>query len=193
MVHDQGVLRRGLLIDVGVHLLDLALHLMEFPDPAQVLGQTYENFGRRMRDYDFESMWAGPPDYDGICNVEDAAEALIRFTNGVTLELHVAWAGNYPSKLIPISQVAVLGDQGGVAFELFGSEVHLTRSRDGKLEDTSLPVEGDDFLLLQFQDFLRSVQLRNVQGATAQQAIAVQTLVEAVYESSRVGEIVALS
>ncbi len=182
----------GALIDVGVHLIDLALYLLDFPEPVQVLGQTYENFGRRMKDYDYEDMWGGPPNYDGVCNVEDAAEALIKFSGGTTLEIHVAWAGNYPSKMIPVSQMVVLGDRGGLAFELFGSEVHLTQQQHGKLVDTTLQIKEDDFFLMQFQDFLQSIALREVQGANAQQATAVQTLVEAIYESSRASEPVAM-
>lgn len=178
----------GALIDVGVHLIDLSLYLLDFPDPTQVLGQTYENFGRRMQDYDYESMWSGPPNYDGICNVEDAAEALIKFSNGATLELHVAWAGNYPSKLMPVSQVALLGSKGGLAFELFGTEVHLAQQEDGKLVDSATPIADDEFFLRQFQDFTNSIQLREVQGANPQQATLVQTLVETIYESSRIGE-----
>ncbi|MDZ4656115.1 MAG: Gfo/Idh/MocA family oxidoreductase [Bythopirellula sp.] len=182
----------GALIDVGVHLIDLALFLLDFPEPVQVLGQTYENFGRRMKDYDYEDMWSGPPNYDGICNVEDAAEALIKFANGTTLEIHVAWAGNYPCKLMPVSQMAMLGDRGGLAFELFGSEVHLTQEQNGKLVDSALPIDGDDFFLMQMHDFLKSIALREVQGANSQQATAVQAVVEAVYESSRIGEPVAM-
>ncbi len=144
-----------------------------------------------MKDYDFENMWSGPPNYDGICNVEDAAEALIKFSDGATLELHVAWAGNYPSKLMPVSQVALLGDKGGLAFELFGTEVHLTQQEKGKLVDTTLPITDDDFMLRQFQDFMKSVQFREVRGANPRQATSVQTLVESIYESSRISEPVA--
>ena len=33
-----------------MHLVDLALHLLEFPDVQRVSGRTFANFGRRMRD-----------------------------------------------------------------------------------------------------------------------------------------------
>jgi predicted dehydrogenase len=182
----------GALIDVGVHLIDLSLFLLDFPQPTQVLGQTYENFGRRMKDYQFENMWSGPPNYDGICDVEDSAQALVKFANGATLELHIAWAGNYPSKFMPISQVAVLGDRGGLGFELFGTEVHLAQVEEGKLIDSVVPVADDDFFLKQFRDFMNGVTQRETLGPTSQQAIAVQSLVEAIYESSHAGEIVEL-
>ena len=143
----------GALIDVGVHLVDLACHIMDFPEVESVVGQTFETFGRRMQDYHYENMWAGPPNLTGICDVEDAAQALVRFTNGATLELHVAWAGNYPSRFFPDSVMGFFGDQGGIAFELFGSEVQFTSEHDGKLADELLAVEDARFFLGAIQRF----------------------------------------
>ena len=60
----------GALIDLGVHLLDLSLFVLGHPQPKEVLGQVYGVFGRRMQDYIFENMWAGPPNFNGVCDVE---------------------------------------------------------------------------------------------------------------------------
>ncbi|TWU23656.1 Gfo/Idh/MocA family protein [Bythopirellula polymerisocia] len=175
----------GALIDVGVHLIDLSCHIMDFPEVESVAAQTFENFGRRMEAYQYENMWAGPPNLAGICDVEDAAQALIRFTNGSTLELHVAWAGNYPRSFFPDSVMGFFGDQGGIAFELFGSEVQFTSEHEGKVADESLAVEDGDFFLDQFRDFQRSVETRIVRGADHKQACSVQAIVDAIYSSSR--------
>lgn len=174
----------GAMIDVGVHLIDLACHIMDFPEVESVMGQTFETFGRRMESYHYEDMWAGPPSLSGICDVEDAAQALVRFTNGSTLELHVAWAGNYPRKFFPDSVMGFFGDQAGIGFELFGNEVQFTSELDGKVVDESHTVEDGDFFLEQFQDFQRSVETRVVQGADYKEACAVQAIVDAIYSSS---------
>lgn len=175
----------GALIDVGVHLVDLANHIMDFPEVESVTGQAFKNFGWRMESYRYENMWAGPPNLAGVCDVEDAAQALVRFTNGATLELHVAWAGNYPRKFFPDSVLGFFGDQGGMAFELFGSEVQFASEQDGKVVDESLDVEDVDFFLEQFRDFQQSVESRVVQGADHKQACAVQAIIDAIYCSSR--------
>src|SRR5690606_17392739 len=62
----------GPLIDLGVHVIDLITYLMGSVRPVRVSGKVYANFGKRMKDYVFESMWAGPPRLDGVCDVEDA-------------------------------------------------------------------------------------------------------------------------
>jgi len=175
----------GALIDVGVHLIDLAMHIMDFPAVEQVLGQTYHNFGYRMQEYCFETMWGGPPNYEGICDVEDLAHALIRLENGATIDLHVAWAGNYPSKMFPQSLMAFTGEHSGIAFELFGTEVHQCVQEAGRLVDRVIPVEDEDFFLLQMKDFMESVRSRQVLGANAEQGKRVQAIVESVYQSSK--------
>ena len=86
----------GPLIDLGVHILDLSLFLMDFPKPLRVSGKVYDNFGKDMKNYVYESMWAGPPKYDGTFDVEDSAHAMIRFEGGLTMEFNATWAGNFP-------------------------------------------------------------------------------------------------
>ena len=174
----------GCLIDVGVHLIDLALYLLDFPEVHDLRGQTFGNFGVRMGDYSYEEMWSGPPDLGGICDVEDAVQAWIRFANGAVLDLHVAWAGNYPNKWMPTSCVTLCGTQAGIAFELFGSEVQQTREQNGQVVDQTFPVVDSDFFLEQYLDFRNSVQSRIVRQADHRQAGRTQEIVDAIYRCS---------
>ena len=174
----------GALMDVGVHLIDLALHLLGFPEAEEVTGQVYSNFGRRMRDYVFESMWAGPPDWDGVCDVEDAAHALVRFRSGATLSLDVAWAGNFPATAMPTSLVGLFGDRGGMAFQLFGDHVDLTVEEDGAVVDRRVDAAERDAFHEQFLDFQRAVLERRCFGPTGQEGLVVQSIVDRVYGSS---------
>lgn len=174
----------GSLIDVGVHLVDLSMHILGFPEVADVCGQVYANFGRRMRGYVYENMWAGPPNWDGVCDVEDSAHAFIRFKSGVTLELDVSWAGNFPQGSMPLSLMGFFGDEGGMTFELFGDALHLAYEQDGGLVDERLPAPDADPFRDQLADFLRSVETREVYGATGGEGQIVQSIVDGVYHSS---------
>lgn len=173
----------GALIDVGVHLLDLGLYGFGFPQVQEVSGQTFQNFGVRMQDYKYEDMWAGPPDFAGVCNVEDAAQAMIKFSGGKTLDFHVAWAGNYPQGLMPTSMVSFCGTQGGIAFELFGDKIHYT-FEDEKLNDKTIAVEENDFFLSQLEDFRDNIESLSSIGATCHEACEVQAIVDSIYASS---------
>ena len=72
----------GPLIDLGVHRLDLALWLMDYPRALTVSASTHDLLGARLAK---ESGLR----YD----VEDLAVAFIRLENGVTLTLEASWAG----------------------------------------------------------------------------------------------------
>ncbi len=79
----------GPLIDLGVHVLDLALWLMGSPEPVAVTGATYAKFGPRGR-----GGWGGTRFSvgEGSYTVEDMATGYVRFVNGATLALEVSWA-----------------------------------------------------------------------------------------------------
>jgi predicted dehydrogenase len=174
----------GALIDLGVHLIDLAMSTLGFPEVADVNGQVYSTFGRRMRGYVYENMWAGPPDWDGVCDVEDAAHAFVRFRNGATLELDVAWAGNFPEPSIPTSLMGFFGDAGGMTFELFGDHAKLTTERDGAIIDERVEAPAAELYRDQFADFMRSLETRQIGGATGQDGAVVQGIVDEIYRNS---------
>jgi predicted dehydrogenase len=174
----------GALIDVGVHLIDLAMYTLGYPEVADVSGQVYSTFGRRMRGYVYENMWAGPPDWEGVCDVEDAAHAFVRFRNGATLELDVAWAGNFPEPSIPTSLMGFFGDAGGMTFELFGDHAQLTTERDGALTDERLEAPTAAPFRDQFAAFLQCLETREVTGANGCEGEVVQRIVDEIYGNS---------
>ena len=78
----------GPLIDIGVHILDLTLWLMDYPEPASVTGKTYRKFGNREGVINPWGAWDPK-----IYTVEDFAAGLVRFKNGATLVLRVLICG----------------------------------------------------------------------------------------------------
>ncbi|TWT41406.1 Gfo/Idh/MocA family protein [Botrimarina hoheduenensis] len=175
----------GCLIDLGVHLLDLSLFLLGQPTAVAVSGKTYSKFGVKMRDYVYESMWAGPPNYDGVFDVDDSAHAMITFDTGATLDLQVTWAGNLPSGALPDSLMGLFGDRGGLTFELFGDHLRLAHEIGGRNADSKLALPEADQMALQMVDFSNAVAARqHGVGATPAEGRKVQALVDAIYASS---------
>ncbi|TWT35632.1 putative oxidoreductase YcjS [Posidoniimonas corsicana] len=181
----------GVLIDAGVHLIDLAQHLMGYPRTATVSGKAYSVFGVKMREYVYESMWAGPPDYQGTFDVDDHATALVTFEDGATLDLQVAWACNLPQASAPDSMFALLGDRGGVSFELFGDHLNLRTESEGRNTERRVELPEADRLVLQIEDFAGAVATRRYgTGATPTQARDVQSIVDLIYHSSDANQVV---
>lgn len=73
----------GAMMDLGIHMLDLAWFLMGQPVPASATAVTHRRFTAEPTD--------GPAG-----DVEDSAFALVRFQGGQSLELSASWALNQP-------------------------------------------------------------------------------------------------
>jgi predicted dehydrogenase len=174
----------GPLIDVGVHVIDLALYLLGDRRPVRVSGKTYAHFGSPIEDYIYESMWAGPPKPDGIFDVEDEAHALIHFDDGTTLNLEVAWAINTPADSVPENLMGFFGDKGGMTFELFGDHLKLATEIHRHNSDSKLYLPEVKMFEDQIADFARVVKRRGLPCATGGQGELVQSVIDAVYESS---------
>jgi predicted dehydrogenase len=76
----------GPCIDIGVHILDLTLWMMGNPKPVSVTGVTQDKLVHQPGAF---SVWGGaiPQEFD----VEEFAAAFVRFADGQTLVLEVAW------------------------------------------------------------------------------------------------------
>jgi predicted dehydrogenase len=79
----------GPLIDLGVHMIDMALFLMGEPEVESVSCAAYAELGPRGR-----GGWQGVGAMEGgnAYEVEDLATAFIRLSGGATLNLEAGWA-----------------------------------------------------------------------------------------------------
>lgn len=78
----------GALIDLGVHVLDLALWLMDYPKPVAVSGASFAAFGPRGQKT--RPRQIKPAHFD----VDDMSLGFVRFADGAVLQLEVAWASH---------------------------------------------------------------------------------------------------
>ena len=79
----------GPLIDLGVHMVDMAIYLMGEPEVESVSCATYAELGPRGRGrWQGKGLMKGDEPYE----VEDLATAFIRFSGGATLNLEAGWA-----------------------------------------------------------------------------------------------------
>jgi predicted dehydrogenase len=79
----------GPLIDLGVHVLDLALYLMGEPSAVTVSASTYHELGSRGIGFNRQEHKHGS---GNNYEVEDLASAFIRLSNGATFLLETSWA-----------------------------------------------------------------------------------------------------
>jgi len=165
----------GPVIDIGVHLIDLALWLMDFPKPVSVSGQAYRMFGDREDLVSGEWACNYPrPEFD----VEDYANAYVRFENDVTMSLEVSWAANIPEIF---EQLSILGDKAGISANPPGIYGYTKEA----LTDTRfswLPEQNPD--RAEIRHFTECVEKGLPVRVKPEESLIVQKIVNAIYESS---------
>lgn len=176
----------GPLIDIGVHMLDLALYLMGNPKPVSVYGATYAEFGPKRRGI---GTW-GKPNWDGIYDVEDLATALIKMEDGSTLSLEVSWAVHMDTDNTPF--IHLMGSEGGASYR-GGQGKFLTEKFNLPLEtDLKRPDNDEGERQRLSRHFLECVREVNTPISSALTGLTNNLVLDAIYESSRTGNEVKL-
>lgn len=90
---DRALSGGGPIYDLGIHMLDLTLWMMNFPTVTSVSAAMFDHLARRA---DLGTEW-GTWDADKI-DVEDFAVGLLRLDNGGIVSLEASWLGFQPEK-----------------------------------------------------------------------------------------------
>ena len=107
----------GATIDL-LHMIDLSLYFMGYPEPAHVLANTFDS---HITDSGFKGPWGIPDREGGTTDVECAAHGFVLFKSGQVLSLQVSWA-----EMVKREEVSVVF-QGTKA----GGKVERLFARDG--------------------------------------------------------------
>lgn len=175
----------GPLIDIGVHVLDMAMWLLGNPKPVSVFGSTYAKFGPQRRGL---GSW-GTPQWDGRFDVEDLASAMIKMDDGATLTLEVSWAANTLSDNSHF--IDLMGTEGGASIR--GKRLVYTTQKFDRPVDVEAPVPvGEDHRTLLARHFLESVAAGTTPISDAVSGLVNNTILDAIYESARTGGAVEL-
>lgn len=102
----------GPLIDIGVHVIDLLWYLMGRPKVKTISANTYNKLGNRSNIKSLSFYKAA--DYSPENDVEDLANALIRFENGASLMIDVSFTLHTKNDQ---SSAVVYGDKGGAEID----------------------------------------------------------------------------
>ena len=173
----------GALIDMGVHIIDLARYLAGNPHPVSVYAATFSHLGMKPDIRGVEKYKAA--DYSEHCDVEDAATALIRFDNGMITHVNVTWVENAEdSSLMHFS-----GSKGGAqlepVLEIYQDRHHYLNTIQPKLQYQGIDME--DIFAKEIRHFVTCVRDGTPCRCPAEDGVWLMKILDAVYESARIG------
>jgi predicted dehydrogenase len=100
----------GPMIDIGVHVIEMAHYVMGSPKPVAAAGNTWTYLGDKKSDV--ESNWPG---WDfKTYTVEDLAIGQIRFDNGAIMQIEAMFAGHIEKD---VWNFTIVGDKGGCQWD----------------------------------------------------------------------------
>ncbi len=179
---DKEMAGGGPLIDLGVHMLDSVMWLLNYPTPLTVSSNVQANFGPRGI-----KGW-GHRGTSKSFTVEDSALAFIRLANDVILTLETSWASHGKPGMDDIF-ITLMGTQGTVELYIanYASENTLTLYTEvgGVPVVTHPAVKGTgsdhDYAVT---EFIKCIQEDTSPSASAKQGLVIMQIIEAIYQSA---------
>lgn len=181
----------GALIDIGIHVIDLLLYFLDESRVNDITSVTRSDFGGR-ESYAYLDMW-GEDDDTQMFDVEDSVSAFLEFEGDTTATVEVAWAVNAEST----HTYHIHGTEAGARLDITDvlnatADVHqslqLFEARTGGADhylDSSVTTNRNDPYKEQIETFIDAVATDEPPSInTVEQALAVQQIVEQIYNDN---------
>jgi predicted dehydrogenase len=169
----------GVLIDWGIHFLDLILYITG-AKLRTVSANTYNKLGKDISTYVFKDMWAGPPIADGVCDVDDMVTGFIR-TNSASISFNGAWAQNIDEKEMFVD---FMGDKGGIRLQ-YGKEFTFYTAEGGVLQSVKPDYKIPNMYEREDRRFIQAVREGLKTRSNIEQVLESARLLDAIYESAK--------
>lgn len=177
----------GPLIDLGVHMIDLAIWLMGNPTPVAVSGCTYAKFADSDVSDSVHSDF-GEKNDEGTFDVEDLAMGFIRFDNGACLQIEFSWASNIEEECV---FVELRGTKAGL--QLRNDQAKVFTERNGTLEDIIPKIASEEMAhVCNIKHFVDVLLNDATPDFTPIQGLNMIKILSAIYKSAETGEEVRL-
>ena len=171
----------GVLIDWGVHFLDIVMYCCNDPAPKTVTAEAFCKLGKNIKDYVYPgTMWAGPPKLDGVYDVDDSVTALVR-TEGPTITVNGAWAQNIDETEMFID---FMGDKGGARLDYYSKEFTVYTTKDGELYEYTPSIEETNSFEIEIDEFLKCIKSGKKLPSHIDTNIITARMMQAMYDSS---------
>jgi len=175
----------GPLIDLGVHMIDLARYLMGKPKAISAYGITSNAIGPQENIRYHKRYLSADP--SKTSDVEDFASAMIRFDNGAALQVEVSFNAHVEKDVISLE---LLGEKGGLTIE---PELKMYTVKNDILTDITpvytVPQDAfSAFFAREIEHFVACIRGEETECLNpAEDGVALMEILDAVYKSAEIG------
>lgn len=163
--YDKALSGGGCLIDLGVHLVDLALYLLDFPTVTSASGQLYAK-GRRLQ--------------PGEAAVEDYATATLELAGGASVRIGCSW--NLHAGCDAVISAAFHGEDGGLEMRnVDGSFYDFRAARHRGTSSEALAGPPDDWGGRAASDWARRLAAGERFDPSAEQLVVAAETLDRIY------------
>jgi predicted dehydrogenase len=187
----------GPVIDL-LHMIDLALYFMDYPEPSYVLASTFYDF---MDNKAFKGPWGIPDAAAGTTDVESACHGMITFKSGQCLSIRNSWAEMNEREVVSVVfQGQKAGGKVERLFERDGrDDTSIDRCRlfleeNGNQINQDIITERDETMgrIRAAANFIDTLNGKAQPLNTPEQALILMKIIDALYESASTGKPVQL-
>ena len=169
----------GVLIDWGVHYIDIVMYCLNDPKAKTVSAETFSKLGTDIDNYTYVSMWSQADTPTLTYDVDDSMTALVR-TEKAVFTLHGAWAQNIGESE---TYIDFMGDKGGIRLQ-YGGDFTLYSTHNGMLTETKYKMKTKNMFHEEINAFVETVRTREPNAGSIERNILTSELMQAIYDSA---------
>jgi len=178
----------GVLIDWGVHYLDIVMYCLDDPEVKTVSGKGFCKLGKNLSEYEYKHMWAeNTKNLDGTYDVDDFVTGFIR-TAGSTITLNGAWAQNIGETE---TYIDFIGTKAGIRLK-YGGDFQLYKIENGELKPHTFDYPKWDMFQKEIDSFVDTVKTKQRLASNIDKAVITTRMMQALYDSSEQEKEIAL-
>ena len=175
----------GPLIDLGVHVIDLARYLLGGPKPVSVYGATFHKLGNRPGVKGGKAYLSARANDTTVCDVEDLATALIRFDNGAVISVEASFSLNIKKD---VGSIELFGTKAGAKID---PELEMYSEMNGYMTNVTLTnptaLSFDGLFAREIDHYVDCVRLGLPCRSPAEDGVILMKILDAIYESAATG------
>ncbi|MDR0567863.1 MAG: Gfo/Idh/MocA family oxidoreductase [Spirochaetaceae bacterium] len=185
----------GPVIDL-LHMIDLALYFMGYPEPANLLGVTFDTF---MGNKAFKGPWGIPDTAEGVADVESASHAFLTFKTGQCLSIRASWAELNEREAVSVTfQGEKAGGKVERTFKAYGADdtaedsCALYTEEYGRQVDLTVQCPPDETMgrTAAARNFVETVAGKAAPLNLPGEALTLMRIIDGIYESAQTGKAV---